>query len=111
MKVTIVLAVALGLAGTAAASAGRPMPTLQVSLHPLTVAGSNFGAGERVTVLATIPPRLISRRTVASADGSFAVRFASVTGVPRTLRVRATGSQGHAAVYAPRLSRISPPTN
>ena len=105
------IAGSVGLACATAASAGGPRPTLRVSLHPLTVAGSDFGAGEHVTVLATVPPHSLSRRTVASAEGSFVVRFTSVEGTPRGLRVRATGSQGHAAFYASSAPRISPPTN
>lgn len=90
-------------------SAG-PQPALEVTLHPLTVAGSHFHAGEHVTVLATVPPEVLSQRTVASSDGSFVVRFATVTGAPGGLTVRAMGSDGNAAIYAPRASRISPPT-
>ena len=108
---TFVVVGSLGLACAAAASAGGPRPALRVTLHPLTVAGSNFRAGEHVTVLANVPPRVLSRRAVAGDDGSFVVHFPSVTGVPKGLRVRAMGSDGDAAVYAPRVSRISPPTN
>jgi len=76
-------------------------------LHPLTVAGSNFGAGEHVTVLANVPPQVLSRQTVASSDGSFFVQFAEVGGVPHGLRVRAMGSAGNAALYAPRPQRTN----
>jgi hypothetical protein len=78
-----------------------------VTLHPLTVAGSGFGAGEHVTVLANVSPRVLSRRTVASRDGSFLVDFAEVESTPRGLRVRATGSEGNAAIYAPRPQRTN----
>jgi hypothetical protein len=111
MRAIAALVAGIGLAGGTAASAGTPGPVLQVSLHPLTVAGSHFGARERITVLATIPSGAVTRHTVASACGSFTVSFAGVTRVPPALRVRAFGSQGHAAMYAPRVSRISPPTN
>ena len=80
-----------------------------MTLHPLSVAGSGFGADEHVTVMANVPPGLLSRRTVASSDGTFVVEFAEVEGRPRGLRVRAMGSEGNAALYAPRTSRISPP--
>jgi hypothetical protein len=101
----------LGLALTAAGGAsGSSRPALHVSLHPLTVTGADFRAGEKVTVVATVPPRFLTRRTVASSDGSFVVRFESVTDIPRGLRVRATGSEGDAAMYSPRAPRISPPT-
>jgi hypothetical protein len=87
-------------------------PTLHVALHPLTVSGSSFRAGEHVTVIANVPPRrMVSRRAVASSDGSFAVRFEEVEGTPRGLTVRASGSEGSAAMYAPRPARTSPPTN
>jgi hypothetical protein len=86
-------------------------PTLEVALHPLTVTGSGFRAGEQVTVIANVPPRMVARRTVASSDGSFVVPFDEVEGTPSRLRVRASGSLGSAATYAPRPARISPPTN
>jgi hypothetical protein len=85
-------------------------PTLHVALHPLTVSGSSFRAGEHVTVIANVPPRMMSRRTVASSDGSFVVQFDEVEGTPHGLSVRASGSEGSAAIYAPRPARISPPT-
>ncbi len=88
----------------------RHRPTLHVALHPLTVSGSSFLAGEHVTVLANVPPGMVSRRAVASSDGSFVVQFDEVEGTPRGLSVRASGSQGSAAIYAPRPARISPPT-
>ena len=85
-------------------------PALHVALHPLTVSGSSFVAGERVTVIAYVPPGMLSRRAVASSDGSFVVRFDEVEGTPHGLSVRASGSDGSAAIYAPRPARISPPT-
>jgi hypothetical protein len=48
---------------------------------------------------------VLSRRTVASGDGSFLVEFAEVEGTPHGLRVRAMGSEGNAALYAPRNQR------
>jgi hypothetical protein len=78
-----------------------------VTLHPLAVAGSGFSAGEHVTVLANVPPSVLSRQTVASNDGSFLVEFAEVAGTPRGLRVRAMGSHGNAALYAPRPQRAN----
>ena len=87
-------------------------PTLHVALHPLTVSGSGFRAAEGVTVIANVAPRrVVSRRAVASSDGSFAVRFEEVECTPRGLSVRASGSKGSAAMYAPRPSRIFPSTN
>ncbi len=88
-----------------------PRPALHVALHPLTVSGSSFRAGEHVTVIANVPPRMVSRRAMASSDGSFVVQFDEVEGTPRGLRVRANGSEGSAAMYAPRPARLSPPTN
>jgi hypothetical protein len=85
-------------------------PTLHVALHPLTVSGSSFLAGEHVTVIANVPPRMMSRWTVASTAGSFVVQFGEVEGTPNGLSVRASGSEGSAAIYAPRPARISPPT-
>jgi hypothetical protein len=85
-------------------------PALQVTLDPLTVAGSGFGAGEHVTVTANVPPQMVAAQAVAADDGTFVARFPEVEGVPRGLRVRAMGSEGSAAIYAPRPSRISPPS-
>jgi len=86
-------------------------PALHVALHPLTVSGSSFRAGEQVTVIANVPPRrMVSRRAMASSDGSFVVQFDEVEDTPRGLSVRASGSEGSAAIYAPRPARISPPT-
>jgi hypothetical protein len=86
-------------------------PALHVALHPLTVSGSSFRPGEQVTVIANVPPRrMVSRRAVASGDGSFVVQFDEVEGTPSGLSVRASGSEGSAAMYAPRPARISPPT-
>jgi hypothetical protein len=89
----------------------RARPALHVTLHPLKVTGSNFRAGEHVTVIANAPPRTLTGGAVALEDGSFVVHFPSVEGVPRGLRVRAMGSEGDVAMYAPRVSRISPPTD
>jgi hypothetical protein len=47
---------------------------------------------------------------VASTAGSFVVQFGEVEGTPNGLSVRASGSEGSAAIYAPRPARISPPT-
>ena len=81
-------------------------------MHPLTVSGSSFRAGEQVTVVANVPPRrMVSRRAVASSDGSFVVRFDEVEGTPRGLSVRASGSEGSAAMYAPRPRGSHRPTN
>jgi hypothetical protein len=88
----------------------RARPALHVTLHPLKVTGSDFSAGEHVTVIVNVPPRMLTERAVAADDGLFVVRFSTVTGTPRGLRVRAMGSEGNAAVYAPRAPRISPPT-
>ena len=73
---------------------------------PLSVAGSGFSAGEHVTVMANVPPGVLSRRTDASDDGSFVVQFAEVEGAPHGLRVRAMGSEGNPA-YAPRTQRTN----
>jgi hypothetical protein len=86
-------------------------PTLLVTLHPLQVTGSKFRAGERVTVVVNVPPRMLTERSLAADDGSFIVDFPSVEGVPRGLRVRAMGSEGSAAIYAPRASQLSPPSD
>jgi hypothetical protein len=86
-------------------------PTLHVALHPLTVSGTGFRAGEHVTVIANVAPRrMVSRRAVAARDGSFVAQFDEVEGTPSGLSVRASGSEGSAAIYAPRPARISPPT-
>ena len=85
-------------------------PALHVTPDPLTVAGSSFHAGERVTLIVNVPPGMVSARAVAGDDGTFVVHFPSVEGAPRGLRVRAMGTEGSAAIYAPRAAHISPPT-
>jgi hypothetical protein len=90
---------------TSAAPSIRP-----VGLQPLTVEGLNFGAGETVTVLVTGPPRAATRHAVASARGSFRIAFDDLDATGSGLRVRAVGSDGHAAIWAPRALRISPPS-
>lgn len=92
-----------------AADADSQRPVLHITLSPLTVTGSHFRPGERVTVLATAPPHRLSQRAVASSDGSFVVQFAEVADTPGGLQVRAMGSEGSAAIYAPRLWGVSPP--
>jgi hypothetical protein len=94
----------VGLATAAsAAGAGTTAPSLKVSLHPLTVRGTNFGSVEQVTVRATVPPGFVVHRAVADRDGAFVVRFKSVTGSPRGLRVRVFGANGHTAQWPSRL--------
>jgi hypothetical protein len=94
----------VGLATAASASAaGTAAPSIKVSLHPLTVHGTNFGPAERVTVRATVPPGFVVRQTVADSDGAFLVRFKGVTGSPRGLRVRVVGADGHTAQWPSRL--------
>jgi hypothetical protein len=83
-----------------------------LGLDPLTVEGAGFGAGEKVTVLVTSANGSATRRAVASAHGAFRVVFAGhVTPTGAGLRIRALGSSGHAAIWAPRAAHISPPTN
>ena len=83
---------------------------LHVALRPLIVSGTGFRTGERVTVIANVAPgRMVSDRAVAASDGSFVVQFDEVEDTPRGLSVRASGSEGNAAMYAPRAAQISPP--
>jgi len=81
-----------------------------VTPDPLAVSGSGFGAGERITVIANVPPQMLSARAVAANDGTFVAHFPDVEGIPRGLRIRAMGSNGSVAIYAPRVSQISPPS-
>jgi hypothetical protein len=81
-----------------------------LGLQPLTVEGLNFSGGETVTVLVTGPPRAAARHAVASAQGSFRIVFDDLDATGSGLRVRATGSDGHAAIWAPRALRISLPS-
>jgi hypothetical protein len=97
------LGVVLAAGAASAAGAGTSPPSIKVSLHPLIVRGTNFAPGEHVTVRATTPPGFASRRAVARDDGTFVVRFKSVTGSPRGLRVRVVGTDGHTAQWPPRL--------
>jgi hypothetical protein len=75
--VAIVAATALVVAaGATAGLDGRPSLGL-LTMHPLTLQGSNFDARERVLVQA-IGKAGASRRIVATRSGTFVVRFDSV---------------------------------
>jgi len=64
---------ALMAAGVAGAASSPPRLTL-TDRSPVVVRGTHFRAGESVTVVLTAAGRW-TRRAVASADGSFSVRF------------------------------------
>ncbi len=104
---------AVGALGAAVSGTARAAsPALHVELRPLVVSGAHFSPGERITVLATYAPsKAAVRRATASANGHFRVTFAKIGGIPRGLRVRASGSDGHAAIWAPRSNRIAPPAS
>jgi hypothetical protein len=110
----LALAVSVLLAFAAPPAAGSFKPVLAVAkTAPLTVRGSHFRAGERVTVEASMKRRYV-RTVTASASGAFLVRFAGVAldGCTSYL-LRATGSRGSVAVrkvvpMCPPLQPIEP---
>jgi hypothetical protein len=104
---------AVGALGAAVSGTARAAsPALHIELRPLVVAGVHFSPGERITVLVTYAPsKAAMRRARASKDGRFRVTFKKIDGIPRGLRVRATGSDGHATIWAPRPDRIAPPAS
>ena len=103
-------AVAAVAAGQAAAQVERTPKLRVVAAAPLVVAGSDFAAGERVTVTAVtlLGPRI--RRTTATSAGTFRVRFAGVTqpcGKP--LAIRARGAAGSIATMRLKAPPCVPP--
>jgi hypothetical protein len=92
------------LAAVAAAPSGlaRTHPTIDVTrIIPITVKGSGFKAGERVTVVVRSPA--VHRKTVtASRRGIFTAIFRSAASKCASIRAIATGNKGsRARAYVP----------
>jgi hypothetical protein len=73
MRMLVLAALALALAASAASGAIQPR-IVTTATAPLTVRGTSFAPGERVTILAQTDLRRV-RIVTASARGTFLVRF------------------------------------
>jgi hypothetical protein len=98
------LAVLLLLAVVASAAAASSSPSLRlVDRAPVTVRGSGFAAGERVTVVLSSVTR-VSRAVHAGAGGGFVVRFPRSLGRCARYSLQAYGATGTRARLTARLS-------
>ena len=109
----LVAVVALALVvGAAPAAQGRVRPALRlVTVSPVSVHGSGFGARERVRVrLRSLGMPTATRRVRATRRGRFTVTFAWV-GIDRcsAFSVTAVGRSGRRATVHRRLSAKCPP--
>ena len=88
--------VTLMLAGVASAAT---KPTLRLrSVDPITVAGSQFRANERIRIVVTIASQSWNRSAVATRGGAFQVVVGDMQlGRCAGLGIRATGSKGSTA--------------
>ncbi len=96
MRFLLLAALLTLIAGSAAASAAGPEPTLRVvRAKPLVVAGSGFEAGETVRVVALGHGGKRSKTVVAGARGGFKVELPArrTIGCAPTL-VTASGARG-----------------
>ena len=105
MKALAALTLALGLllpavARVEASTAKRTALLRLATAHPVSLRGSRFLGGERVTVVASSQGRIRTRTVTAAAAGTFLVRF---TGMPfdrcEGFRAVAQGARGSFAVY------------
>jgi hypothetical protein len=96
--VVVLSAVLLGSAAGASAG-GSDRPTLRLTrAKPLTVAGSQFVAQERVRVTVSVDGRRAAKRVTAGRRGAFVAGFASLESDRcNGLLVTAMGSQGSQA--------------
>ena len=102
----MLLAIGAACVGNAAAQAS---PAVSVtSMHPVTVVGRGFLAGERVRVV-LYTKRIAARTVVASRTGRFVVRYPIALGDCTGVRVVAKGNRGSRASYAIALTCESPP--
>jgi hypothetical protein len=105
VKAVVALTLAVGLllpsaARVEASSAKRTASLRLAASHPVTLRGSRFLSGERVTVTASSQGRSRAKSVTAAASGTFLVRF---TGMPfdrcEGFLAVARGARGSVAVY------------
>jgi hypothetical protein len=102
--VAAVTAALLGLGASSGLATSRVAPAVKfVKLHPFTVRGSHFKAGERVVATLTSGKHWTATRT-ATAAGTFTASFATSTLTKcSAYSVRAVGSRGSHATLKPVL--------
>jgi hypothetical protein len=93
------VAVAVGAFASTAQSSTAPPAVKVASTAPLTIAGRNFVARERVRVI-VVAKRQRATTVVADRRGRFVVRFALAVGDCTALHVAAKGNRGSRASYA-----------
>jgi hypothetical protein len=105
VKAIVALTLALGLllpsAAPVAASTAKRTALLRLAApHPVSLRGSRFLSGERVTVMASSQGRVRTKGVTAGATGTFVVRF---TDMPfdrcQGFLAVARGARGSIAVY------------
>jgi hypothetical protein len=103
MKQLLPLLVALAALTPALAPAAVPHPRIWLSdASPLTVKGTGFKAGERVSVTLTAGRRFATRALAANARGALTATW---TGAPvrkagcLAVSIRAVGSRGSVATF------------
>jgi hypothetical protein len=105
VKAIVALTLALGLllpsaARVDASTAKRTASLRLAAAHPISLRGSRFLSGERVTVVASSQGRTRAKTTTAGGSGTFLVTFA---GMPfdrcQGFRATARGARGSIAVY------------
>jgi hypothetical protein len=98
--VAAVLALAVTAAASVHATSERSAVLRLAGAHPVSLRGSKFLAGERVTVVVHSVGRTSSRKVTASEGGTFLVRF---RGLPfdrcHGFRAVAQGARGSVARY------------
>jgi hypothetical protein len=111
-RVVVFVVALLACAGTAAQVSARPRPALRlVTLSPLRVHGSGFGARERVRVrLRSLGTLVATRRVRATRRGGFTVGFAGA-GIDRCsgFSITAVGRSGRRATVRWRIAAKCPP--
>jgi hypothetical protein len=105
VKAVVALTIAVGLllpsAARVEASPAKRTALLRLAApHPVSLRGSRFLSGERVTVMASSQGRIKTKSVTAAAAGTFLVRF---TDMPfdrcQGFLAVARGARGSVAVY------------
>ena len=102
MRRLLLLAAVLAAVAAAPSGLARTHPAIDVTrIIPITVKGSGFNAGERVTVVVRSPA--FHRKTVtASRRGTFIAAFRSAASKCASIHATATGNKGsRATAYVP----------